>query len=69
MEGVEKMLQQHIHDEENKLKDLASDVKLIMGNHLVHIQASLTELEVKMKLVMWFLGIIGTLSVVEYFKK
>jgi hypothetical protein len=74
--SLEQKLDDHIHTEEKNLEDIQGDVKLIMTNHLAHVQESLnhqmiliTKLDERVKLVLWILGVLGSLIIVEYFKK
>lgn len=69
MTSLEEKLDEHIKIETKRLDELSSDVKLIMSNHLQHVQASLTELDVKMKGVLWFMGALGGAIIVNFFKK
>lgn len=69
MSGLEEKLDEHIRVETKRLDELSSDVKLIMTNHLHHVQSSLTELDVKMKGVIWFLGTLGGIIIINFFKK
>ena len=66
---LEKMLIEHIKSEDARWDKL-------FDNHLTHIQAAITDLGLtvvkineRQKLVLWVLGIVGSMMIVSFFKR
>ena len=62
------MLTTFIERENQAIDKLREDIVLIKTNHLAHITEAIGKLEVKVQLILWVLGIIGTLIITAYFK-
>ena len=63
------LLTSFIEREEKAIDKLKEDIVLIKTNHLAHITEAISKLEVKVQLILWVLGIIGTLIITNFFKK
>ena len=50
------------------IEDLKNDMQEVMRNHLPHIQKTLTKHNERLKLVLWILGIVGTIVIADFIK-
>ena len=68
-EDIKIALDRHTAEEMLRYGELHEKLDKIMNNHLAHIQDSVIRLEERVKLLLWVLGVVGSLTIANLFIK